>query len=143
MDFLELFKDFKFTNALWVFIIPTVLMAIDFFTGYLGAWIRKNVISSRMREGLVKKVGEISILLIGKLFEYGMGLSTYLMNCISFYIVFMELISIMENLDTIGVPIPLFIKNSLKKINKKVLEEDISDKEKKQLQEDISGKEEE
>jgi toxin secretion/phage lysis holin len=142
MDFLELFKDFKFTNAIWVFIIPTVLMAIDFFTGYLGAWVKKNVISSRMREGLVKKVGEISILLIGKLFEYGMGLSTYLMNCISFYIIFMELISVLENLDTIGVPIPLFIKNSLKKINKKVLEEDISDEEKKQLQEDNSGKEE-
>ena len=125
MDLYELFKDFKFTNALWVLIIPVCLMAIDFITGYLGAWIKNEVISSRMREGLVKKVGEILILLIGKLFEYGMSLPMYIMDAISFYIIIMELISIMENLDKIGVPIPKFVKKSLKKINKKVLEEDL------------------
>lgn len=141
MDFYELFKDFKFTNAVWVLIVPTVLMAVDFLTGYLGAWIKNNVISSRMREGLVKKVGEILILLIGKLFEYGMGLPQYLMNCISFYIIFMELISVIENLDTIGVPVPNFLKKSLKKINKKILEEDLTDEEKNGIMNKITGKE--
>ena len=142
MNFYELFKDFKFTNAIWVLVIPTVLMAVDFLTGYLGAWVKNNVISSRMREGLVKKVCEILILLIGKLFEFGMGLPQYLMNCISFYIIFMELISIIENLDTVGVPLPNFIKKSLKKLNKKILEEDLTDEEKKELNNKLNRKEE-
>lgn len=125
-ELFEFLAGFEFTNRFWVLVIPTVLMAIDFLTGYLGAWIKNDVVSSRMREGLVKKVGEIFILLMGKLFEYGMGLSTHLMNGISLYIMFMELISIMENLDKLNVPIPKFIKTSLRKINKKVMEEDLS-----------------
>ena len=88
-------------------------MAVDILTGSLNAWAKSNFKSFKMREGLVKKCGEITILAIGQLFTIGLVLPTYIMSGVSFYIIFMELISICENLQKMGVPIPKFIKKAL------------------------------
>lgn len=114
-------KSFHFTNAVWVLLIPVSLMGLDVITGYLKACIKHEVRSSRMREGLAKKFGEITILIIGKLFEYGLGIPTYIMNIISLYIIIMELVSIAENLDKMGVPIPKFVKKRLGDVEEKML----------------------
>lgn len=112
-NFTNILDKVKFANEIWVFIIPGVLMAIDILTGSLNAWAKSNFKSFKMREGLVKKCGEITILAIGQLFTIGLVLPTYIMSGISFYIIFMELISICENLQKMGVPIPKFIKKAL------------------------------
>lgn len=124
-DVINLLKDFHFTNAIWVLTIPISLMGIDVLTGYLNAWIHHDVKSYRMRQGLVKKCGEMLVLIIGKLFEWGLGLPTMIMNAISSYIILMELVSITENLDAIGVPIPKFFKKGLYKISDKIQNEDL------------------
>ena len=93
--------------------IPGILMAIDILTGSLNAWAKRDFKSYKMRQGLVKKCGEVTILGIGELFTIGMILPTYIMSGVSFYIIFMELISICENLQKMGVPIPKFIKMAL------------------------------
>lgn len=114
---MENFKSFlenvKFVNEVWVFMIPGILMAVDILTGSLNAWAKRDFKSYKMRQGLVKKCGEVTILGIGELFTIGMILPTYIMSGISFYIIFMELISICENLQKMGVPIPKFIKKAL------------------------------
>lgn len=125
---MEFLKSFHFTNAVWVLLIPVSLMGFDVLTGYLNAWLKGEVKSYRMREGLAKKVGEITILVIGKIFEFGINLPTYIMNMISLYIILMELVSISENLDKLGVPIPKFFKKGIGKIEDTVLNDDISDK---------------
>lgn len=112
-NFTNILDKVKFANEIWVFIIPGVLMVIDILTGSLNAWAKSNFKSFKMREGLVKKCGEITILAIGQLFTIGLVLPTYIMSGISFYIIFMELISICENLQKMGVPIPKFIKKAL------------------------------
>ena len=112
-NFTNILDKVKFANEIWVFIIPGVLMAVDILTGSLNAWAKANFKSFKMREGLVKKCGEITILAIGQLFTVGLVLPTYIMSGISFYIIFMELISICENLQKMGVPIPKFIKKAL------------------------------
>lgn len=106
-------ENVKFVNEVWVFMIPGILMAIDILTGSLNAWAKRDFKSYKMRQGLVKKCGEVTILGIGELFTIGMILPTYIMSGISFYIIFMELISICENLQKMGVPIPKFIKKAL------------------------------
>jgi phage-related holin len=83
-----------------------------------------------MREGLVKKCGEITILAIGQLFTVGLVLPTYIMSGISFYIIFMELISICENLQKMGVPIPKFIKKALDDTEKALEEKESVDSKK-------------
>ena len=80
-----------------------------------------------MREGLVKKCGEITILAIGQLFTVGLVLPTYIMSGISFYIIFMELISICENLQKMGVPVPKFIKKALDDTEKALEEKESVD----------------
>lgn len=112
-DFRKILESVKFTNEIWVFVIPGILMAIDMLTGSLNAWVKQDFKSFRMRQGLVKKCGEIAILGIGELFTVGMVLPMYILSGISFYIIFMELISICENLQKMGVPIPKFIKKAL------------------------------
>lgn len=109
----EMLDKIKFANELWVFMIPGILMAIDMLTGSLNAWVKQDFKSFRMRQGLVKKCGEITILGIGELFTVGMVLPMYILSGISFYIIFMELISICENLKKMGVPIPKFIEKAL------------------------------
>lgn len=127
-DFRKVLESVKFVNETWVFVIPGILMAIDILTGSLNAWAKQDFKSYKMRQGLVKKCGEVTILGIGELFTVGMILPTYIMSGISFYIIFMELISICENLQKMGVPIPKFIKKALSD-TEKALEDKESKKE--------------
>lgn len=129
-DFTNILDKVKFANEIWVFIIPGVLMAVDILTGSLNAWAKSNFKSFKMREGLVKKCGEITILAIGQLFTVGLVLPTYIMSGISFYIIFMELISICENLQKMGVPIPKFIKKALDDTEKALEEKESVDSKK-------------
>lgn len=129
-NFTNILDKVKFANEIWVFIIPGVLMAVDILTGSLNAWAKANFKSFKMRGGLVKKCGEITILAIGQLFTVGLVLPTYIMSGISFYIIFMELISICENLQKMGVPIPKFIKKALDDTEKALEEKESVDSKK-------------
>lgn len=129
-NFTNILDKVKFANEIWVFIIPGVLMAVDILTGSLNAWAKSNFKSFKMREGLVKKCGEITILAIGQLFTVGLVLPTYIMSGISFYIIFMELVSICENLQKMGVPIPKFIKKALDDTEKALEEKESVDSKK-------------
>lgn len=129
-NFTNILDKVKFANEIWVFIIPGILMAIDILTGSLNAWAKSNFKSFKMREGLVKKCGEITILAIGQLFTIGLVLPTYIMSGVSFYIIFMELISICENLQKMGVPIPKFIKKALDDTEKALEEKESIDSKK-------------
>ena len=97
-------------------------------TGLIFAFITNSFQSAKMRSGLGKKVGELLIILIGVLFTFGMGIPTYILKCIALYIIFMELMSILENLDKLGVPIPAFISKTLNNINDDIMhKEDLTE----------------
>ena len=111
-------SNMNFVDDEWKFGIPVALMAIDFLTGIIHAWGTGHLKSYKMREGLMKKFAEISILVIGVLFECGLGLPTYILSGFSIYIIFMELVSICENLKKMGVPIPPFIEKAFSSVEK-------------------------
>ena len=100
--------------------LPSILMALDVATGFINAWAKNEIKSSVMRQGLARKFGELTIIAIGQLFFYGIGLPRYCIGFISFYIIFMELVSIAENLDKLGVPIPKFIHKVLSNAENKI-----------------------
>ena len=95
-------------------LLPFILMVIDFLTGISHAWATGHLKSYKMREGLNKKVGEISILLVGYIFTWTINAPKYLMIGITIYIVIMELISLSENLDKMGVPLPKPLRSALR-----------------------------
>lgn len=125
-------SNINFAGDEWKFAVPVALMAIDFLTGIIHAWATGHLKSYKMREGLMKKFAEISILVIGVLFEYGLGLPSYILSGFSIYIMFMELVSICENLKKMGVPIPAFIEKAFGSVDK-IQKGDLTDEEIEQI----------
>ena len=111
----QIINQINFASPTWVFVVPLILMALDFATGFLNAFIKHEVKSSVMRTGLAKKAGEVVILVIGELIVYAtvIPVKSQIMNFLSVYISLMELISILENLALLGVPVPGFIVKAL------------------------------
>lgn len=119
-DILQFVEQFHFRNELWVLFIPLGLMAIDVLTGIIKAWAHNEFKSAIMRAGLAKKAGEIMILVVGELISYGLILPDLIMNGISFYIIFMEVMSILENADELGIPIPKFVKDVINNVDEQL-----------------------
>ena len=55
--------------------------------------------------------------LSGVIKAFGLLLPEAVMNGISFYIIFMEIMSILENADALGIPIPKFVKDVINNAN--------------------------
>lgn len=121
------FSHVQFSSKLWVLMLPLALMGLDIITGLVKAWSNEDFESKKMRTGLSKKIGEISIIVIGELFQYSLNLPTYIMTCVSLYIVFMELMSVVENLNELGVPLPAFVTKALQTVDESLQKEDIDD----------------
>lgn len=123
---MDILSEFHFSNEFWMLLLPFCMIGLDFLTGLVYAWASKTFKSSKMRTGLSKKVGEIAILVIGELFSYALGLPDYLMVFISMYICLMELMSIFENLDKMGVKIPKFVRDVVNNTDKALSEDDLT-----------------
>lgn len=109
-------------------LLPFILMVIDILTGLTHAWATGHLKSYKMRDGLNKKVGEITILLVGIMFTWTIGAPKYIMIGLTVYIIIMELISLSENLDKMGVPLPKPLKNALRNAEYKLNNEENNDK---------------
>lgn len=119
----EVIQNLRFTRDFWVIVVPCVLMAVDIATGFVNAWSKHSIKSAIMRQGLARKFGELVVIGIAQLFLYSMGLPKVVVSGVSFYIAIMELISICENLDKLGVPIPKFLKMALHDAQDKLTKE--------------------
>ena len=112
-------SDFEITHEIWFILLPLILETLDVITGYLNAWIRDDIQSKKMREGLGKKVAELVYCSVALLINLLFSLPS-ISYFISGYICFMEIMSLAENCDKLGVPMPNVLK---KKVNN--LEEDL------------------
>lgn len=145
MESIKELMSIGFRDDWWILILPAACIAIDILTGVLNAWIEHNIKSYLLRKGLGKKGGEILALILGELLVCGLAVPKELLGGVSIYIIFMEVISIFENLDKLGVPIPGFIKTALATANKVILSTDektdaLSEDVQKQLKELINEK---
>ena len=132
-----LMEEFHYTSKVWVVFVPVILMSLDIITGVVNAWAKNELKSSKLREGLAKKFGELTVIFLGELFVIAFDMPAIMASGFSIYIVVMELISICENLDKLGVPTPKFIKNALAECNHKIQEDDKKKEDKKEDEEDV------
>lgn len=109
---METITNLKFSHDYWELILPLILMVFDIITGYYNAWKKKEISSSRMRDGLGKKLAEIVYIIIGIIIGYAFDIKA-IGYFISLYIVYMELMSIAENCKKLGVDMPEKIKEKL------------------------------
>lgn len=88
-------------------VIALIFHATDILTGFISALKNKDIKSSRMRDGLFKKVGFIFCYLLAFLIDnFGMYVSINLgiktMPIIVGYAVITEIVSIIENISEIN-----------------------------------------
>ncbi len=95
-------------------------MCIDYLTGMTKAWITGELSSRVGVLGIIKKVGYLTAvcvagiidwLLISGLKQVGIsiGLSYFMGLMVTIWFIVNECISILENLSTLGVPMPAFL----------------------------------
>ena len=106
-----------YLNILLVpFAVMIAVMIIDYITGMAQAYISHTLNSRVGVTGIIKKVGYIVAVAVGIVADY--LISSALVNCgidlrINYCI---GLISILENLSEIGIPLPKFLVSIVKRL---------------------------
>ena len=95
----------EFTSIWWAIILPLILMVLDIITGYYNAWKNNEVSSTKMRDGLGKKFAELCYIAVGFMFNFAFNTNA-IMYFMVVYVIYMELISLAENCDKLGVKLP-------------------------------------
>lgn len=110
-----------------------VVMLIDYISGMSKAYISGEWSSKVGFRGIVKKVGYIGVVIVAAVMDWllysglkGVGIniemSYYLGLIVVIWLLINECISILENLGEIGVPLPGFLINGIKKLQKNIEE---------------------
>ena len=112
-------------------IVLMAVMIIDYFTGMVSAK-REGKLSSRVGVlGIIKKVGYLALVGVGVVVDYlltsalaQIGIKSGMPNIfglmVIIWLIINELISILENLGEIGVPMPPFLVSAIKTLKGKV-----------------------
>ena len=108
----EIMQNIPFTNLWWAILAPMLLIIIDVLTGVVIAWKNNDFKSAKMRAGLSKKFGELVYVLVGILTKFALGTELILYFTVG-YICFMEISSLAENCDKLGVKMPDKLKEKL------------------------------
>ena len=101
-------------------VVMIAVMIIDYLTGLAGAYTTNQLNSRIGIVGIIKKVGYLGLVAVGMVVDYiiysalaQVGVNITLGYCVGMIIIIWliinELISILENLAEIGVPLPSFI----------------------------------
>ena len=116
MELLNLMPKMKFISEFVFYLVPLIFMLCDVVSGLAKAYVQKSIISHKMRSGIIKKCGEMMIILLTALVVYSVQWPHQIIAIVSLYMILMEIISIMENLDEIGVPIPKWIEKTINNV---------------------------
>lgn len=117
---MDAIKEITFTHRYWIILLPLILIGADIITGWIQASVNGTWDSTKMRKGLYRKTGELLIILIAYAVQEAVTLSIDITACISAYVIIMELLSIIENLDQAGIPVPTFVRSKLGKVAKEI-----------------------
>lgn len=108
----EIIKNIQFSNIWWAIATPLILIILDVLSGVIIAWKNNDFKSAKMRTGLSKKFGELVYVLVGVLTKFALNTELILYFAVG-YICLMEISSLLENCDKLGVAIPNKIKEKL------------------------------
>lgn len=112
-------ENLQLTKAAWFIILPLILETLDVITGYTNAWIHNDIKSVKMREGLGKKVAELVYCSVGLLVNLIFAIPS-ISYFITGYICIMEIMSLAENCDKLGVPMPNVLKKKVNQIEEEL-----------------------
>ena len=123
-----------------VLLIPLAVlmgaMLIDYITGRAGAAYTGEINSRVGVTGIIKKAGYLALVAVGMVVDYlinsalvNIGINFRIYYCfgmiITIWLIINELISILENLGELKIPLPKFLVNTIKSLKGRV--EDAAD----------------
>ena len=111
----EITEEIHYSHDYWIFLLPLVLIASDVVSGWIQATINSTWDSTKMRKGLFRKGGEMLVVVIAWIVGIAIPMDVNIAVFFSAYIVLMEMVSVIENLDLAGIPMPVWIIKRLKK----------------------------
>ena len=118
-----------------VLLIPifmlVAVMLIDYVTGMVAATYTKQLNSRIGVMGILKKAGYIALVAVGMVVDYlitsalvQIGVNMQINYCfgmiITIWLIINELISILENLGELNIPLPKFLVDMIKSLKSKV-----------------------
>ena len=121
---MEQLRNISFTHRYWILFLPLFLMAADVVTGWIQATINETWDSSKMRVGLYRKSGELLVIIIAYVVYAAISLPVDVPAFIAGYIIVMEIISVAENLEEAGLPVPRWVTRRLRKVADDLSEDD-------------------
>lgn len=108
-------------------VVLLIAMIIDYVTGMISAWHKAKLSSKKGISGIIKKVGYLVLVIVGMVVDwsvmywlasFGAG-EVYQFSfgaLVAFWLTMNELISILENLEALKVPIPKFLTKVVKRL---------------------------
>ena len=131
---LQMFISAVLTGLLYylgIVSIPIVMLIcaiiIDYITGMSAAWYNSELSSKKGIKGIVKKVSYLALVVVAMIIDWliSQGLqqinvdfhySVFFAVLVAVWLIIIELISTLENLSRMGVPIPNFLKKIINKL---------------------------
>lgn len=98
----NIIEGFNFTSTMWQIATPMIFSLADIITGYIQAVINHDVDSQKMRNGLLHKSLIMIIIILSFVVHFAFNLF-YVSKVVCIYVIIMESISILENLQKAGV----------------------------------------
>ena len=108
-------------------IVLMVMMIIDYLSGMSAAWSEGTLSSKVGAKGIIKKVGYMALIVVAMGVDYlicsgisaaslDIGYNMWFGLLVAVWLIINEMISILENLDRLDVPIPGFLRAIVKKL---------------------------
>ena len=119
----QILYNIHFTNSLWIFLAPMLLIVLDVLSGLVNSWKNGDFKSATMRAGLSKKFAELIYIVVGVIIKYAIG-TNLILDFTVIYVCLMEVSSLVENCDKLGVPLPEWLKKKLNNVNDEINKED-------------------
>ena len=131
---LQVFVSAAFAGLLYylgIVAVPIIMligaMIIDYATGMMAAWTNSELSSKRGVKGIVKKVGYLALVVAAMILDWliyqglqqinlDLHYSVFFAVLVTVWLIINELISVLENLSRIGVPIPNFMKKLIDRL---------------------------
>lgn len=93
-----------------------VVIVIDYITGILKAWVNGTLDSRIGRNGIVKKVGYLALVVLAVCLDHLAGETGVIRTFVIYCFVANEGISIVENWGAMGLPLPKVLINKLEQL---------------------------
>lgn len=112
-------------------IVLMVMMVIDYLSGMSCAWVHGELSSRIGGRGIIKKVGYMALIVVAMGVDYliysgfaaadiNVGYNMWFGILVAVWLIINEMLSILENLSRLGVPIPGFLQKIIGRLKNTV-----------------------